>query len=151
MNTTNSDVDFELELNKKLGGVYTADGESKRPAKIMLLAGADLIDTMSTPGVWAEKDLDHILRDFGAVIVERSGVHMKGALENLKQWEDNILVVPQLVTNDVSSTKIRLFLKRHMSVKWMTPHSVIAYMKKNRLYGEEPDVKDPKAKQPIKS
>ena len=38
----------------------------------MLLAGADLISTMSTPGVWAEKDLDHILGSFGAMIVERA-------------------------------------------------------------------------------
>lgn len=117
-----------------LGGVYSADGETRRPVKIMLLAGADLIDTMSTPGVWADQDLNHILGDFGAIIIERSGIDMKEALANLKPWEDNIHVVPQLIANDVSSTKVRLFLKRDMSIKWITPHSVVEYMKENRLY-----------------
>lgn len=58
---------FEHEINQHLGGVLGADGQHRRPVKIMLLAGADLIGTMSTPGVWAEKDLDHILGSFGAV------------------------------------------------------------------------------------
>ncbi|KAI0011158.1 nicotinamide mononucleotide adenylyl transferase [Xylariaceae sp. FL0662B] len=130
---------FEYEVNQRLGGIYTADGETRRPVKIMLLAGADLISTMSTPGVWAEKDLDHILGDFGAMIIERSGTDVKEALANLRPWEDNIIVVPQLINNDVSSTKIRLFLKRQMSVKWMTPHSVVGYMKHNGLYREDTD------------
>lgn len=34
-----------------MGGVEMPDG-SRRKAKIVLLAGADLISTMSTPGVW---------------------------------------------------------------------------------------------------
>jgi nicotinamide mononucleotide adenylyltransferase len=33
----------------------------KRKAKIMLLAGSDLIQTMSIPDVWSEEDLHHIL------------------------------------------------------------------------------------------
>lgn len=78
----------------------------------MLLAGADLISTMSTPGVWAEKDLDHILGGFGAMIIERSGTDIDEALANLKQWEHNIHVITQIIQNDVSSTKIRLFLRR---------------------------------------
>lgn len=78
----------------------------------MLLAGADLIGTMSTPGVWAEKDLAHILGNYGAMIVERSGTDIDEALGNLKQWEDNIHVLTQMIQNNVSSTKIRLFLKR---------------------------------------
>jgi nicotinamide mononucleotide adenylyltransferase len=132
-------TDFDYQINQKLGGIFTADHSSQRPAKIMLLAGADLIGTMSTPGVWDEKDLDHILGDFGAIIIERSGIEMKEALVNLEPWEDNIIVVPQLIANDVSSTKLRLFLKRHMSVKWMTPHSVVKYMKEKGLYVDDAD------------
>lgn len=58
---------FEHEINVVHGGILSEDGTSRKPAKIMLLAGADLIGTMSAPGVWAEKDLDHILGSFGAV------------------------------------------------------------------------------------
>ena len=47
---------FEHEINGKLGGVATLEGEM-RPAKILLLAGSDLIATMSEPGVWSEVDV----------------------------------------------------------------------------------------------
>lgn len=47
---------FDHEINTKLGGVQTADGE-RRNVRIMLLAGSDLIATMSEPGVWSEADV----------------------------------------------------------------------------------------------
>ncbi|KAH9904193.1 Nucleotidylyl transferase [Xylariomycetidae sp. FL2044] len=137
---------FENEINQVLGGVLGADGITRRPVKIMLLAGADLIETMSTPGVWAEKDLDHILGSFGAMIVERSGTDMEEALANLKPWEDNIHVITQLIQNDVSSTKIRLFLKKNLSIQYLIPEPVIRYIEENGLYTEESDTK-PKDKQ----
>ena len=61
---------FNYEINEVLGGVET--GEGKKKCHIALLAGADLIQTMSTPGVWAESDIDYILKNFGAFIVEVS-------------------------------------------------------------------------------
>ena len=47
---------FEHEINVKLGGVATVEGEI-RQAKILLLAGSDLIATMSEPGVWSHSDV----------------------------------------------------------------------------------------------
>jgi nicotinamide mononucleotide adenylyltransferase len=61
---------FNYEINEVLGGVHTPSGRKK--CRIALLAGADLIQTMSTPGVWAPKDIEYILRNFGAFIVEVS-------------------------------------------------------------------------------
>ena len=61
---------FNKEINEVMGGIETPNGKKK--AHIALLAGADLIQTMSTPGVWAAKDIDYILRNFGAFIVEVS-------------------------------------------------------------------------------
>ncbi|KAI1074175.1 Nucleotidylyl transferase [Whalleya microplaca] len=130
---------FEHEINQVLGGVLSADGSRRKPVKIMLLAGADLIGTMSTPGVWAESDLDHILGSFGAMIVERSGTDMDEALGNLKPWEDNIYVIHQMIQNDVSSTKIRLFLKRDMSIQYLIPQPVIEYIDQHGLYTEDGD------------
>lgn len=59
---------FDHEINEVIGGVETPVGKKK--CHIALLAGADLIQTMGTPGVWADKDIDYILRNFGAFIVE---------------------------------------------------------------------------------
>jgi nicotinic acid mononucleotide adenylyltransferase len=47
---------FEHEINDKLGGVATLEGET-RHVKILLLAGSDLIATMSEPGVWSQPDV----------------------------------------------------------------------------------------------
>jgi nicotinic acid mononucleotide adenylyltransferase len=53
---------FDHELNEKLGGVDDGTGH-KVKVKIALLGGADLVETFSTPGVWLDKDLTHILCD----------------------------------------------------------------------------------------
>jgi len=67
---------FNHEINVVRGGVDTPEG--KKNARIALLAGADLIQTMSTPGVWTENDIDYILRNFGAFIIEvgESTIHV---------------------------------------------------------------------------
>jgi nicotinamide mononucleotide adenylyltransferase len=127
---------FDHEINVVRRGVMTADGQRK-PVRIALLAGADLIQTMSTPGVWSEKDLDHILGRYGTFIVERSGTDIDDALTNLQPWKENIYVIQQLIQNDVSSTKIRLFLRRDMSVQYLIPAPVIEYIKEHELYSDE--------------
>ncbi|TVY82254.1 Nicotinamide/nicotinic acid mononucleotide adenylyltransferase [Lachnellula suecica] len=136
---------FEHEINEVLGGVQRPDG-SRVPARICLLAGADLIQTMSTPGVWSPKDLDHILGRFGLMVIERSGTDVEDAISNLHTYRDNIWVIPQLVQNDVSSTKIRLFLKRDMSVRYLIPGRVIEYIESHDLYNEEAPSVDGKGK-----
>lgn len=127
---------FDHEINVVRGGVMTADGQRKH-VRIALLAGADLIQTMSTPGVWSEKDLDHILGRYGTFIVERSGTDIDDALTNLQPWTENIYVIQQLIQNDVSSTKIRLFLRRDMSVQYLIPAPVIEYIKEHDLYSDD--------------
>jgi nicotinamide mononucleotide adenylyltransferase len=72
---------FQREINQVLPG-----------AKCMLLAGADLIQTMSTPGVWSEDDLHHILGSYGTFVIERTGTYIDDALSKLQKWKDNIYV-----------------------------------------------------------
>lgn len=127
---------FNHELNEVIGGAERPDG-SKVPMRIILLAGADLVQTMSTPGVWSHDDLDHILRRYGAFIVEREGTDIDEALSSLVQWRDNIYVIQQLIRNDVSSTKIRLFLRRELSIRYLIPSLVIDYIEEHSLYKDD--------------
>jgi nicotinamide mononucleotide adenylyltransferase len=46
-------------------------------------------------------------------------------------------VIQQLIQNDVSSTKIRLFLRREMSVQYLIPAPVIEYIEAHGLYEED--------------
>jgi nicotinamide mononucleotide adenylyltransferase len=127
---------FDYEINTVRGGVVTQDGE-QRNAKIMLLAGSDLIATMSEPGVWSNVDLDHILGRYGCFIVERAGADMDQATDSLARWRHNIHLIPQLIQNDVSSTKVRLFLRRGMSIRYLLPAPVVTYIEEHGLYKED--------------
>ncbi|KAF3926711.1 hypothetical protein ABW21_db0204615 [Orbilia brochopaga] len=142
---------FDYELNTIRGGAKIIDANGKeigrKPYRIVLLAGSDLIMTMSEPGLWAPEDLDHILGKYGAFIVERAGTDIDAALAHLQQWRDNIYVIRQLIQNDVSSTKIRNFLKQGMSVLYLIPTDVITYIIENGLYVDEYNTKQKQAKQ----
>ncbi|KAL4804337.1 nicotinamide mononucleotide adenylyl transferase [Aspergillus unguis] len=127
---------FDYEINTVRHGIDTGNG-TRKPVQVVLLAGADLVHTMSTPGVWSEKDLDHILGQYGTFIVERSGTDIDEALAALQPWKKNIHVIQQLIQNDVSSTKIRLFLRRDMSVRYLIPDPVIDYIYENGLYMDD--------------
>ncbi len=130
---------FDHQINEVLGGVETSTGERKR-VQISLLAGADLIQTMSTPGVWSDEDLEHILGRYGVFIVERAGTKIDEALASLRPWKHNIYVIQQLIHNDVSSTKIRQFLRREMSVRYLIPAPVIQYIEEHDLFLEDTSV-----------
>lgn len=134
---------FEYEINEKLGGVETESGE-KRPVRIVLLAGSDLVRTMGEPGVWDEKDLNHILLDYGCFVIERSGSKLDKALEVIPaQYHRNIYVIRQPIANDVSSTKIRDLLSRGMSVNYLLPSCVVEYIRETGLYKNGDDHPDP--------
>jgi len=137
---------FDYYLNEVLGGIETYTGEKKK-IHVALLAGADLIQTMSTPGLWAQEDLERILGHYGAFILERSGTDIDDALANLQQWRGNIKVIQQLIQNDVSSTKIRLFRKRGMSIRYLIPDKVVDYIYENDLYLDDDKSKSEKGKE----
>ena len=127
---------FNHEINVKRGGVSTATGE-KVGCKIMLLAGGDLIESMGEPNVWADADLHHILGNYGCLIVERTGSDVRSFLlshDIMYEHRRNVLVIKQLIYNDISSTKVRLFIRRGMSVQYLLPNSVIRYIQEHKLY-----------------
>lgn len=127
---------FNHEINVKRGGILTSTGE-KIGVKIMLLAGGDLIESMGEPNVWADADLHHILGNYGCLIVERTGSDVRSFLlshDIMYEHRRNVLVIQQLIYNDISSTKVRLFIRRGMSVQYLLPNSVIRYIQEHKLY-----------------
>lgn len=129
---------FHEELNGPRGerGITLRNG-TRRPIKIMLLAGGDLIQSMGEPGVWADADLHHILGKYGCLIVERTGADVWSFLlshDLLWRHRKNLIVVKQTIYNDISSSKVRLFVRRGYSIKYLLPNSVIQYIEHNKLY-----------------
>ncbi|KAK7203204.1 hypothetical protein BZA70DRAFT_284113 [Myxozyma melibiosi] len=127
---------FNYEINVLRRGVKTKSGE-RRPVKILLLAGGDLIESMGDPNVWADEDLHHILGRYGCLIIERTGSDVRSFLlshDIMYQHRHNVIVIKQLIYNDISSTKVRLFIRRGMSVQYLLPNSVIRYIEEHGLY-----------------
>lgn len=71
------------------------------------------------------------------MIVERAGSDVGQATDALAKWKHNIFIISQLINNDVSSTKLRLFIRRGLSVQYLTPMRVIQYIMENGLYHDE--------------
>lgn len=42
--------------------------------------------------------------------------------------------IRQVISNDVSSTKVRQLLKSDMSIDYLIPHEVVKYIKEHGLY-----------------
>jgi len=51
---------FDYEINTVLGGAQLPSSDERRHIRVVLLAGSDLISTMSEPGVWSEEDVSDI-------------------------------------------------------------------------------------------
>lgn len=88
--------------------------------------------------------MDHILGKYGTLIVERVGSDMDNATEALARWRHNIFLMPQLIQNDVSSTKVRLFIRRGLSVRYLLPAPVIDYIEEHNLYADDAPSHDKK-------
>ncbi|KAJ4299226.1 Nicotinamide/nicotinic acid mononucleotide adenylyltransferase 1 [Kalmusia sp. IMI 367209] len=129
---------FDYELNDVLDGIETSDGQKKR-IHIALLAGADLIQTMSTPGLWAPEGSRE----------NPCGTDIDDALLTLQQYRENIRVIPQLIQNDVSSTKIRLFRKRGKSIRYYIPDKVVDYIYEHDLYVDDDKKQADKGKEKV--
>lgn len=126
----------DSEINGDSGGIETADGLGRVPARVVLLMGADVAATMGDPKLWPLADIDVILGHYGAFVVERPmQTDIDTALASLRHYDDKIWVVDSF-ENDVSSTKIRAQLKNGERVLDLAK-PVYEYIKTNDLYHED--------------
>ncbi len=70
-------------------------------------------------------------------MVERHGTDLYDAKSSLSQWADNIHVIPQGIPIDLSSTKVRLNLKKEMSVRYFVPNPVSSAYRVENARGNE--------------
>jgi len=104
---------------------------------VRLLCGADLLESFNKPGLWATEDIKEIVGKFGIIALDRAGVDSKAVIfENdiLFQYQSNILLVPQHVVNEVSSTKVRQSISRGLSINYLVPEPVVQYISAQKLF-----------------
>lgn len=108
--------------------------------QVKLLCGADLLESFNVPNLWKMEDITQIVGIYGLICVTRAGSDaQKFIYESDVLWrhQDNIHLVTEWITNDISSTKIRRALRRGQSIRYLVPDLVQEYIEKHSLYSSE--------------
>lgn len=111
-----------------------------RPVRTLFLCGTDVLESFLVPNLWAAADQDYILSR-GVACIQRAGVDgVRLVADNptLAKYKDNIWIIPQRITNTISSTEVRNNVRMNQTVKYLTPDNVIRYIYDNQLYGCAP-------------
>jgi nicotinic acid mononucleotide adenylyltransferase len=98
------------------------------------------LESFLVPTLWAVEDQEYILSR-GIACIQRAGVDgVKLVADNptLNKYKDNIWIIPQRISNTISSTEVRTNIKMNQTVKYLTPDGVIKYIYDNQLYGSTP-------------
>ncbi|KAF0880692.1 NMNA1 adenylyltransferase, partial [Crocuta crocuta] len=105
--------------------------------KVKLLCGADLLESFGIPNLWKSEDITRIVEDYGLVCITRAGNDAEKFIyesDTLWKHRNNIHLVNEWITNDISSTKIRRALRRGQSIRYLVPDLVREYIEKHDLY-----------------
>ncbi|NXR17616.1 NMNA3 adenylyltransferase, partial [Cinclus mexicanus] len=108
--------------------------------ELKLVCGADFLQTFKTPNLWKEEDIKEIVEKFGLVCISRAGSDPSQFIQEsdlLSTFQHNIFLVREWIQNEISATQIRCALCRGLSVKYLIPDSVIAYIAQHNIYTAE--------------
>ncbi|XP_036600867.1 nicotinamide/nicotinic acid mononucleotide adenylyltransferase 1 [Trichosurus vulpecula] len=114
--------------------------KKKGPPQLKLLCGADFLESFGVPNLWKLEDITTIVGNYGLVCITRTGNNAeKFIYESDILWKhrNNIHLVNEWITNDISSTKIRRALRRGQSIRYLVPDPVQQYIEKHNLYSSE--------------
>lgn len=131
-----------IEENQIEGSSYYKQRDVSR---LMLLCGADVLESFGIPNLWKQEDITEIVGRYGLVCITRSGndpykfIHQS---DTLWKYRKNIHVVREWVTNEISATHVRRALRRGRSVRYLLPNKVVHYIKENDLYSAESEQKN---------
>ncbi|XP_048858919.1 nicotinamide/nicotinic acid mononucleotide adenylyltransferase 1-like [Brienomyrus brachyistius] len=118
----------------------TVSAASSGEPRVMLLCGADVLESFGVPGLWKPQHIEEIASTFGLVCITRGGSDAEAFIQGsdlLLPHRSNIHVVQEWVANDVSATRIRHGLRCGHSVRYLLPDPVLGYIQERQLYNAE--------------
>lgn len=128
------------EQNQQFNQKKSLEPNIKDVPQVKLLCGADILESFGVPNLWKSEDITKIVGDYGLICVTRAGNDaQKFIYESDVLWkhQNNIHLVNEWITNDISSTKIRRALRRGQSIRYLVPELVREYIEKHNLYNAE--------------
>lgn len=108
--------------------------------QLKILCGTDVLESFAVPSLWKAEDIQEIVSKHGMVCVTRLGNHAQKFIyesDTLWKHKENIDLVEEWITNDISATKIRRALRRGQSIRYLVPDLVQSYIKQHNLYTAE--------------
>ncbi|XP_037336103.2 nicotinamide/nicotinic acid mononucleotide adenylyltransferase 1 isoform X1 [Pungitius pungitius] len=146
---TNDDVDTVKYAKKRRIEKNSFEESSNRTRRdgpqLMLLCGADVLESFGVPNLWKQDDIAAIVGRYGLVCITRSGsdpykfIHES---DTLWKYRKNIHVVREWVSNNISATHVRQSLRRGRSVRYLLPDAVVRYIREQELYTAESEQKN---------
>ncbi|XP_053280039.1 nicotinamide/nicotinic acid mononucleotide adenylyltransferase 1 [Pleuronectes platessa] len=141
------DTLFETQQESDETDTFEASSPQNRSdgPQVMLLCGADFLESFGVPDLWKEEDIEEIVGDYGLVCITRTGynpykfIHKSDVLWKHRR---NIHLVHECVTNDISATHMRRALRRGQSSGNLLPDAVVSYIQQNNLYSAESEQKN---------
>ncbi|KAK2851273.1 hypothetical protein Q5P01_007549 [Channa striata] len=141
-NNDDGDVVKCAKKRRKEENRFKGSSHQKRTGstRLMLLCGADVLESFGVPNLWKQEDIIEIMGCYGLVCITRSGgdphkfIHQSDTLWNYRK---NIHVVQEWVTNEISATHMRRALRRGLSVRYLLPDAVLHYIHEHNLYNDE--------------
>ncbi|CAF0838849.1 unnamed protein product [Didymodactylos carnosus] len=130
--TTTAETLMKYQTVLNSAHLYTSD------IRVMLLCGADVVESTKIPDLWRPDHIKLIFGTIGVVVIERIGLDLQVLIEQdpvLSLYKQNIHIVPQTIINNISATSVRNLLANNLSVKYLLPDKVIKYIEDNELYG----------------
>ncbi|XP_072888320.1 nicotinamide/nicotinic acid mononucleotide adenylyltransferase 1 isoform X1 [Hemitrygon akajei] len=113
--------------------------------ELMLLCGADVLESFGVPNLWKNEDLEEILGRFGLVCISRQRCNLQKCIyesDLIWRFREKIHLVTEWIDNDTSATKVRRALRRGQSVRYVIPDPVIDYIQQHRLYDQQSETKN---------
>lgn len=127
------DVENLNSINNNSHGSW----DLSHPVQIMLVCGADMLESFGVPDLWDQADIEKIVGNHGLVVVTRNGANPERFIyesDVLTKFQNNIHIVTEWIANEISSTHIRRALRRGNSVKYLIPDAVLQYIVDKDLY-----------------
>ncbi|XP_040050199.1 nicotinamide/nicotinic acid mononucleotide adenylyltransferase 1 [Gasterosteus aculeatus] len=141
---TDDDVDT-VKYAKKRRAEKPSHRTKRGGPHLMLLCGADVLESFGVPNLWKQDDIAAIVGRYGLVCITRSGSDPHKFIHGsdmLWKYRKNIHVVHEWVTNEISATHVRQSLRRGRSVRYLLPDAVVRYIQEQGLYTAESEQKN---------
>uniref|UniRef100_A0A3B3QXM8 Nicotinamide nucleotide adenylyltransferase 1 n=1 Tax=Paramormyrops kingsleyae TaxID=1676925 RepID=A0A3B3QXM8_9TELE len=130
---------FSYPLPSELSMCMSVDASCLRDApRLMLLCGADMLNSFVVPGLWKLEHIEEIIKNFGLVCITDDGSDLEAIIQGSDDLRGHYSGLrPPLATLPQHPRIARVARDIRRSVRYLLPDPVLSYIQEWRLYTAE--------------